>query len=79
MVFNTPGANANAVAELVIGMLIAGNAIAVAQWCQGLTGDPAMAKAVEKGKKQFVQRLQGQDAGCHRSGCHRLPHGQLRH
>ena len=56
VVFNTPGANANAVAELVIGMLIAGsrNVAVAAQWCQGLTGDPAMAKTVEKGKKQFV-------------------------
>ena len=56
VVFNTPGANANAVAELVIGMLIAGsrNVAAAAQWCQGLVGDPAMAKTVEKGKKQFV-------------------------
>ena len=53
VVFNTPGANANAVAELVIGMLIAGsrNVAAAAQWCQGLTGDPAMAKTVEKGRK----------------------------
>ena len=56
VVFNTPGANANAVAELVIGMLIAGsrNVAAAAQWTQGLAGDPAMAKRVEKGKKQFV-------------------------
>ena len=56
VVFNTPGANANAVAELVIGMLIAGsrNVPAAAQWTQGLAGDPAMAKSVEKGKKQFV-------------------------
>ena len=47
VVFNTPGANANAVAELVIGMLIAGsrNVAAAAQWCQGLAGDPAMSKA----------------------------------
>ena len=59
VVFNTPGANANAVAELVIGMLIAGsrNVAAAAQWCQNLTGDPAMAKTVEKGKKQFVGGL----------------------
>ena len=48
VVFNTPGANANAVAELVIGMLIAGsrNVAAAAQWCQGLAGDPAMASSV---------------------------------
>ena len=56
VVFNTPGANANAVAELVIGMLIAGsrNVPAAAQWTQGLAGDPAMAKSVEKGKSAFV-------------------------
>ncbi len=56
VVFNTPGANANAVAELVVGMLIAGsrNVAAAAQWTQGLAGDPALAKSVEKGKKQFV-------------------------
>ena len=47
VVFNTPGANANAVAELVIGMLIAGsrNVADAAQWTQGLAGDAAMAKS----------------------------------
>ncbi|MCI2046507.1 MAG: phosphoglycerate dehydrogenase [Faecalibacterium sp.] len=56
VVFNTPGANSNAVAELVTGMLIAGsrNLAAAAQWTAGLKGDPDMAKNVEKGKKQFV-------------------------
>ena len=41
VVFNTPGANANAVAELVIGMLIAGsrNVAAAAQWTQGLANE----------------------------------------
>ena len=66
VVFNTPGANANAVAELVIGMLIAGsrNVAAAAQWCQGLAGDPAMAKSVEKGKKQFVgNEIKGKTLG----------------
>ena len=66
VVFNTPGANANAVAELVIGMLIAGsrNVAAAAQWCQGLTGDPAMAKTVEKGKKKFVgNEIKGKTLG----------------
>ena len=66
VVFNTPGANANAVAELVIGMLIAGsrNVAAAAQWTQGLAGDPAMAKSVEKGKKQFVgPELRGKTIG----------------
>ena len=66
VVFNTPGANANAVAELVIGMLIAGsrNVADAAQWCQGLAGDPAMAKTVEKGKKQFVgNEIKGKTLG----------------
>ena len=66
VVFNTPGANANAVAELVIGMLIAGsrNVAVAAQWCQGLVGDPAMAKTVEKGKKQFVgNEIKGKTLG----------------
>ena len=66
VVFNTPGANANAVAELVIGMLIAGsrNVAAAAQWTQGLAGDPALAKSVEKGKKQFVgNEIKGKTLG----------------
>ena len=66
VVFNTPGADASAVAELVIGMLIAGsrNVAAAAQWTQGLAGDPAMAKSVEKGKKQFVgNEIKGKTLG----------------
>ena len=66
VVFNTPGANANAVAELVIGMLIAGsrNVPAAAQWTQGLAGDAAIAKSVEKGKKQFVgNEIKGKTLG----------------
>ena len=56
VVFNTPGANSNAVAELVLGSLIAcsRNLAEASQWCKGLKGDPDMAKSVEKGKKQFV-------------------------
>ncbi|MBQ5755191.1 MAG: phosphoglycerate dehydrogenase, partial [Oscillospiraceae bacterium] len=57
--FNTPGANSRAVAELVIGALVAGsrNIVPAAQWVQGLAGTDsaaALAKEVEKGKKQFV-------------------------
>jgi len=56
-VFNTPGANANAVKELVLaGLLLAARNIMPA-WCfaQGLTGDDAaIGKAVEAGKKQFA-------------------------
>ena len=66
VVMNTPGQNSNAVAELVIGMLIAGsrNVPAAAQWTQGLAGDPAMAKSVEKGKKQFLgNEIKGKTLG----------------
>ena len=66
VVFNTPGANANAVAELVVGMLVAGsrNVAAAAQWTLGLAGDPNMAKTVEKGKKQFVgNEIKGKTLG----------------
>ena len=56
VVVNTPGANANAVAELVLGSLIAcsRNLAEASQWCKSLKGCADMAKSVEKGKKQFV-------------------------
>ncbi|MBB1126413.1 phosphoglycerate dehydrogenase [Thiospirillum jenense] len=56
-VFNTPGANANAVKELVLaGMLLAARNIAQSwQFARNLTGDDAaLNQAVEAGKKQFV-------------------------
>ncbi len=56
-VFNTPGANANAVKELVLaGLFIASrNLIPAARFAHTLAGDDAeIAKAVEAGKKQFV-------------------------
>lgn len=56
-VFNTPGANANAVKELVLaGLFIASrNLIPAARFAHELQGDDAaIAKAVEAGKKQFV-------------------------
>lgn len=54
-VFNTPGANANAVKELVLtGMLIASRKIIDgANWTQSLKGNENVEKAVEAGKKQF--------------------------
>ena len=53
-VFNTPGANANAVAELVIcGLMLGGrNVIGGVDWARTLEGD--VAKQVEKGKGQFA-------------------------
>jgi D-3-phosphoglycerate dehydrogenase len=56
-VFNAPGANANAVKELVIaGMLLAARNICQAwRYVEQLPGDGAeLHKAVESGKKQFV-------------------------
>ena len=57
VVFNTPGANANAVAELVIaGLLMSGRNIAGGiDWARTLKGQGAeVGKLVEKGKSQFV-------------------------
>ena len=56
-VFNTPGANANAVKELVLaGLLLAARNVAPAWlFARGLKGDDAsIHEAVEKGKKRFV-------------------------
>ena len=56
VVFNTPGANANGVKELVIaGMLLASrDVVGGIEWCQSIKEDPNIAKAVEKGKKAFA-------------------------
>jgi len=66
-VFNTPGANANAVKELVItGMLLACRHVCAGwDFARGLSGeDQAITKKVEEGKKQFVGfELQGRTLG----------------
>lgn len=55
VVFNTPGANANAVKELAIASLLLSSRKIVdgINWAKSLTGDD-VAKQVEKGKAQFV-------------------------
>ena len=56
VVFNTPGANANGVKELVFaGMLLAArDIIGGANWAASREGDPEVAKKTEKEKKRFA-------------------------
>ena len=56
VVFNTPGANANAVKELAIAhMLLASRDIVGGiNWVQTINDDPDVAKLVEKGKSKFA-------------------------
>ena len=56
VVFNTPGANANAVMELVIaGMLLGSRKLSEGiEWNKTLKDDPNCLKTVEKGKNAFV-------------------------
>ncbi len=65
VVFNTPGANANAVKELVLaGLFLASRDIVGGiQWASTLTGDD-VAKQVEKGKSNFAgSEVQGKTLG----------------
>ncbi len=66
VVFNTPGANANAVKELVLCELFLGGRKIVdgANWAQTLKGREDISKLVEKGKGKFVgQELAGKKLG----------------
>ena len=56
VVFNTPGANANAVKELVIGalMLASRDILGGINWCIDNAEDANIAKSVEKAKKAFA-------------------------
>jgi D-3-phosphoglycerate dehydrogenase len=66
VVFNTPGANANAVKELVLGALLmaARNLPAAMDWARALPVEDGIAKAVEKGKGQFAgHELAGKTLG----------------
>ena len=56
VVFNTPGANSNAVKELVLcGMLLASrDVVGGIEWVKSQTDNPDVAKAAEKEKKKFA-------------------------
>ncbi len=67
VVFNTPGANANAVKELILASLIASsrNLYDGVEWTKTLVGKgDQMGKLVEAGKKQFVgKEIKGKTLG----------------
>lgn len=66
VVFNTPGANANAVKELAIASLILASRDLVGgiDWVKTLAGQENVAKAVEAGKSAFVgHELAGKTLG----------------
>ena len=66
VVFNTPGANANAVKELVLCALLLGSRGIVdgIQWCCDNAADENIAKTAEKAKKQFAgQEILGKKLG----------------
>ena len=66
VVFNTPGANANAVKELVLcGMLLGSRGIVAGiEWCKANADDPNIAKTAEKAKKAFAGReIKGKKLG----------------
>lgn len=66
VVFNTPGANANAVKELVIcGLLLSSRKVVESiQWINTLGDDENIAKTAEKGKSNFVgPEIEGKTLG----------------
>jgi len=66
VVFNTPGANANAVKELVIAALVLASRDVVGgiKWAETLAGETDVAKKVEAGKSAFVgHELAGKTLG----------------
>ena len=66
VVFNTPGANANAVKELAVAALVLASRdiIGGVKWVQTLAGQENVAKAVEAGKSAFVgHELAGKTLG----------------
>ena len=80
VVFNTPGANANGVKELVLaGMLLASRDIVGGiEWVQQEKDQEDIDKLAEKQKKQFAGcEIMRQKAWYHRSWCYRKPWWQM--
>ena len=66
VVFNTPGANANSVKELVLAGLMLGarDIVGAAAWVRNNAGDPDIKKVAEKAKKAFAgHEIQGKTLG----------------
>ena len=66
VVFNTPGANANAVKEIVLCALLLGSRdiLGGIEWCRENADDENITKAAEKAKKQFAgQEIKGKKLG----------------
>ena len=76
VVFNTPGANANAVKEAVIAsiLLSARDYIGATGWANTLSGDD-VPKQVEAGKKPICRNRDfRKNLRCHRLGCNWCPY-----
>ena len=69
VVFNTPGANANGVKELVLaGLFLASrDVVGGIEWCRANAADENIAKTLEKAKKAF--------AGCDITFCYKICRG----
>lgn len=66
VVFNTPGANANAVKEIVLCALLLGSRdiLGGIEWCRENADDENITKAAEKAKKKFAgQEIKGKKLG----------------
>ena len=73
VVFNTPGANANGVKELVLaGMFLASRDIVGGiKWCQDNAEDENIAKSNRKEQKGFCRLgIKGQEVRCYRTWCY---------
>lgn len=78
VVFNTPGANANGVKEMVIaGMLLASrDLIGGNKWVEENKEDPNITKAMEKAKSICRKRNPEQKDWCYWSWSNQCSHGQ---